>query len=152
MVGRLRRHQNLVVVCTVAAVVEALLVNAFAPTSSLGLATQITAPPPFGVFHDLRWIVVYHESWLGLAGELLAFLVFRSLLTAVCLRAAWPHDLALEPWAVTIRRSVVFTLIAGVLLAVGRADVRSQSCRCRGSSSSRSRSCSCSPSSCTAAR
>ena len=118
MVGeRLRNHRGLVVVCTAAAVVEALLVSVFAPTSSLGLATQVTAPPPFGVFHDLRWIVVYHESWLGLAGELLAFVVFRSLLTAVCLRAAWPHDLAPEPWALTIRRSVVFTVIAGVLLA-----------------------------------
>jgi hypothetical protein len=114
---RLRNHRGLVVVCTAAAVVEALLVDAFAPASSLGLATQVTAPPPFGVFHDLRWIVVYHESWLGLAGELLAFVVFRSVLTAVCLRAAWPHDLPREPWALSIRRSVVFTVIVGVLLA-----------------------------------
>ena len=81
------------------------------------LATQITAPPPFGVFHDLRWIVVYHESWIGLAFELLAFVLFRSLLTAVCLRAAWPHDIPPEPWALTIRRSVLFTVIVGVLLA-----------------------------------
>ncbi len=118
MVGeRLRSHRSLVVVCTAAAVVEALLVSAFAPTSSLGLATQVTAPPPFGVFHDLRWIVVYHESWIGLACELLAFVVVRSLLTAVCLRAAWPHDIGPEPWAVTIRRSVLFTVIVGVLLA-----------------------------------
>src|ERR1700704_546437 len=100
---RLRSPRGLVGVCTAAAVVEALLVNAFAPVSSLGLATQVTAPPPFGVFHDLRWIVVYHESWLGLACELLAFVVFRSLLTAVCLRAAWPHDLPPEPWALSIR-------------------------------------------------
>jgi hypothetical protein len=114
---RLRNHRALVVVCTAAAVVEALLVSVFAPTSSLGLATQVTAPPPFGVFHDLRWIVVYHESWLGLGAELLAFVVFRGLLTAVCLRAAWPHNLAPEPWALTIRRSVLFTVIAGVLLA-----------------------------------
>jgi hypothetical protein len=114
---RLRNHQGLVVVCTAAAAVEALLVGAFAPTSSLGLATQVTAPPPFGVFHDLRWIVVYHESWIGLACELLAFVVFRSLLTALCLRAARPYDIPPEPWALTIRRSVLFTVIVGVLLA-----------------------------------
>ena len=118
MVGeRLRNHRGLVGVCTAAAVVETLLVNAFAPTSSLGLATQVTAPPPFGVFHDLRWIVVYHESWIGLAFELLAFVLFRSLLTALCLRVAWPHDIPSEPWALTIRRSVLFTVIVGVLLA-----------------------------------
>ncbi|HXY92789.1 MAG TPA: hypothetical protein VEP49_09960 [Acidimicrobiia bacterium] len=118
MVGeRLREHRALVVICAAAAVVETLLVGAFAPTSSLGLATQVTAPPPFGVFHDLRWIVVYHESWLGLALELLAFLAFRTALTTTCLRAAWPHDLAPEPMAVTVRRSLLFTVVAGILLA-----------------------------------
>jgi hypothetical protein len=114
---RLRDHRGLVVTCTVAAVLETVLVSVFAPASSLGLATQASAPPPFGVFHDLRWIVVYHESWLGLAFELLAFLVVRSALTAVCLRAAWPHDVPTEPMAVTVRRSVVFTVVVGLLLA-----------------------------------
>ncbi len=114
---RLRNHRSLVVVCSAAAVLEAVLVNAFAPASSLGLATQVSAPPPFGVFHDLRWIVVYHETWLGLALELFAFVVFRSLLTAVCLRAAWPHDATPEAWSLTVRRSVLFTVIVGLLLA-----------------------------------
>jgi hypothetical protein len=118
MVGeRLRTHRSLVVVCAAAAALETLLVGAFAPASSLGLATQVSAPPPFGVFHDLRWIVVYHESWLGLAFELVAFVAFRSMLTAVCLRTAWPADLPAEPWSVTIRRSVLFTVVAGLLLA-----------------------------------
>jgi hypothetical protein len=113
----MRGHRRLVVVCTVATVLETLLVGALAPSSSLALATQVTAPPPFGVFHDLRWIVVYHESWLGLALELLAFVVFRSALTVVCLRAAWPRDVPCEPWALTVRRGVVFTVIVGLLLA-----------------------------------
>jgi hypothetical protein len=113
----LRGRVRLVALCTGAAVVETVLVGALAPASSLGLATQVSAPPPFGVFHDLRWIVVYHESWLGLALELLAFLVFRSALTALCLRGAWPHDLPPEPLAVTARRSVLFTVVVALLLA-----------------------------------
>jgi hypothetical protein len=113
----LRSHRLLVSTCSLAAVLETVLVWAFAPAPSLGLATQAAAPPPFGVFHDLRWIVVYHETWLGFAFELLAFLVFRTALTALCLRAAWPHDLPAEPWAVTVRRSALFTVIAGALLA-----------------------------------
>jgi hypothetical protein len=114
---KLRDHRGLVVVCALAAVLETVLVSVFAPTASLGLATQVVAPPPFGAFHDLRWIVVYHESWLGLAFELLAFVVFRAGLTTVCLRAAWPSDVPEEPLAVTVRRSVVFTIVVGVLLA-----------------------------------
>ena len=113
----MRRRGRLVALCAGAAVVETVLVGALAPASSLGLATQVTAPPPFGVFHDLRWIVVYHESWLGLALELLAFVMFRSVVTTLCLRAAWPHDLPPEPLAVTIRRSVLFTAAVGLLLA-----------------------------------
>lgn len=27
-------------------------------TGALGLAPQISAPVPFGVFHDLRWVLV----------------------------------------------------------------------------------------------
>ncbi len=113
----MRGRGRLVALCAGAAVVETVLVGALAPASSLGLATQVTAPPPFGVFHDLRWIVVYHESWLGLAFELLAFVVFRSAVTTLCLRAAWPHDLPPEALAVTIRRSVLFTAVVGLLLA-----------------------------------
>jgi hypothetical protein len=114
---KLRDHRGLVVVCALAAVLETVLVSVFAPTASLGLATQVVAPPPFGAFHDLRWIVVYHESWVGLAFELLAFVVFRACVTTVCLRAAWPSDVPEEPIAVTVRRSVAFTVVVGVLLA-----------------------------------
>jgi hypothetical protein len=114
---KLRDHRRLVAVCAFAAVLETVLVSVFAPSASLGLATQVVAPPPFGAFHDLRWIVVYHESWLGLALELLAFVVFRATVTAVCLRAAWPADVPDEPVAVTVRRSVVFTVVVGLLLA-----------------------------------
>jgi len=114
---KLRDHRGLVVVCALAAVLETVLVSVFAPVASLGLATQVVAPPPFGAFHDLRWIVVYHESWLGLALELLAFVVFRAVLTTVCVRAAWPLDVPEEPVAVTVRRSVLFTVVVGVLLA-----------------------------------
>ena len=107
----------LLVVCVTAAVLETVLVWLLAPTSTLGLATQLSAPPPFDVFHDLRWIVVYHESWFGLALELLAFVVVRAALTTVMVRAAWPDDVPREPLAVTIRRSVLFVIVIATLLA-----------------------------------
>lgn len=118
MVGEgLKSHRRLVAVCALAAVLETVLVDRFAAAPTLGIATQVSAPPPFGVFHDLRWILVYHESWLGFALELLALVVFRGAMTTVCLRCAWPSDIAPEPLAVSIRRSLVFTVVAGLLLA-----------------------------------
>ena len=47
------------------ATVEAAVLAGTGDHSSLALAPQVTAPNPFGIFHDLRWIFVYHDSWLS---------------------------------------------------------------------------------------
>ncbi len=96
---------------------ETFLVGTFLPASSVALTTQGSAPPPFDVFHDLRWIVVYHESWFGFAAELLGGLAVRSALLTVLVRAAWPHGMVLEPVAVTVRRSVIYVAVVSILLA-----------------------------------
>jgi hypothetical protein len=114
---RLRDHGGLLLACIGSAAFETVLVWITAPRASLGLATQVSAPPPFDVFHDLRWLVVYHESWVGFAFELVAFVAFRSLMTTCLVRTAWPADVPREPVAATVRRSVVFTVVAGLLLA-----------------------------------
>jgi len=113
---RSARSRLLVALCVVSSVTETLLVAAFLPRSSLALATQATAPPPFDLFHDLRWLVVYHESWLGFASELVAFVVLRGALLTVLVRAAWPTDRPLEPLAVTARRSVLYVVVVTLLL------------------------------------
>ncbi len=117
MVDRVRGRRALIAVCVGVSVLETALVWALAPASSLALATQGSAPPPFDVFHDLRWIVVYHESWFTFALELLLMLAVRSGLVTVMVRAAWPRDVAPEPVAVTARRSVIFVAVVSVLLA-----------------------------------
>jgi hypothetical protein len=116
VVRRIRGRSRLVALCVGVCVLETMLVSAIAPRA-LGLATQGSAPPPFDLFHDLRWIVVYHETWLGFALELAGFVVVRSTLIAVLVRAAWPRGLRREPWAVTLRRSVIYVVAVAVLLA-----------------------------------
>jgi hypothetical protein len=114
---RSRRPRVLLAVCVGVSVVETLFVASFLPASSLALATQASAPPPFDLFHDLRWIVVYHESWLGFALELLALLVVRSAVLTLVVRAAWPLDVTLEPIAATARRSAIYVVVVSLLLA-----------------------------------
>ncbi len=114
---RLAGRRRLVAVCVGTAVAETVLVSALLPGSVLGLATQVSAPPPFDLFHDLRWLVVYHESWFGFAFELLAILAVRTALLTVMVRAAWPGDVAAEPVAVTARRSAMFVAVVTLLLA-----------------------------------
>jgi hypothetical protein len=116
VVQRLRGRSRLIGICVGASVLETLLVGAIAPTA-LGLAMQSSAPPPFDVFHDLRWLVVYHQTWLGFALELAGFVVVRSALITVLVRCAWPRNVPREPLAVTLRRSVIYVVVVTVLLA-----------------------------------
>ncbi len=117
LLDRLAGRRRLVAVCVGTAVLETVLVSALLPAAALGLATQVSAPPPFDLFHDLRWLVVYHESWFGFALELLAILAVRTGLLTVMVRAAWSRDIAPEPVAITVRRSALFVAIVALLLS-----------------------------------
>jgi hypothetical protein len=82
----------------------------------MGLAPQVNAPAPFGVFHDLRWLIVYHNSWPGFLAEAAAVLFARGLLTALTVREAWPDDIARPSPRVLLTRSLAFTFLAALLL------------------------------------
>jgi hypothetical protein len=71
----------LLLLSAVPAAGEAVVLRAAGFASALSLAPQITAISPYGSFHDLRWIAVYHDSWPALIGELVAAVVARSLFT-----------------------------------------------------------------------
>lgn len=114
---RLASRRGLIALCVSANVVEAALLAGLGVRAGLTLAPQASAPVPFGVFHDLRWLVVYSDSWASLGAEGLALLVGRSLLTALTVRAAWPRGSAPPPLAVLLARAGAFTLGATVLLA-----------------------------------
>ena len=89
--GRLTvSHWPLLVLCVLPPVVESVFVLLLIPGSYPTLAPQASAVAPFGVFHDLRWLSVYANSWpifCTLAG---ATLVARGVLTALSVRLAWP--------------------------------------------------------------
>ena len=61
--------------------------------SGLGLAAQVSAPGPFGVFHDLRWLFVFHDSVVTFVVGLSLLVLVRSLLTALFVRSAGPGGL-----------------------------------------------------------
>lgn len=110
---------RLIALCVGVAVVEAGLVTGLGATWAGSLAPQVTAAAPFGLFHDLRWLVVYHQSLPAFLIELVALLAFRSTLDALIIREAWPGEKTnsrpslLRAWS----RSLAFTLVAAVLLA-----------------------------------
>src|SRR6266581_4275317 len=115
-------HPGLLAVCIALPMIEVGLLWGVGLTSALGIAPGVTAPVPFATFHDLRWLMVYHRSWLGFAIEGLALLAFRGALTALLVRLAWPGGVARPSPAVLTRGGAALSASpAGLRLPVAAA-------------------------------
>lgn len=113
---RLRAHRLLLATAIGAAVAETALVAALVPDPPVALGAQVSAPEPLGVFHDLRWLLVFHRSWVGFALGALALLAFRSTMSTLLVVAAWPRGVPRPGWAATQARVAGATLLAAVVL------------------------------------
>lgn len=86
-----RRVWLLIFVTAGIAMAEAAALRSAGDVSVLGLAPQVTAPPPYGVFHDMRWLFVYNSSWFTFAWQAAALVVVRTLLSTLVITLAWPE-------------------------------------------------------------
>lgn len=111
------RLPALLALTAVPAAAEAVALRAGGLASGAALAPQASAPALFGVFHDLRWIVVYHDSWPTFAAELTAGVVVRALLTTAIVAAAWPAGRPPPSLPRLLRINLLFTVVATAALA-----------------------------------
>lgn len=107
---------RLVAICVGGAVGASALAGILGERSAVAITAQVTAPPPFGVLHDLRWLLVFHNSWGAFVAGFAAMVVFRTALTTAVLIAAWPADVARPPIDAILRRAVAFTILLAVVL------------------------------------
>jgi hypothetical protein len=112
---RFIRRWGLILPAVLAPMVEMLVLRTAGPSDGAALAPQVSAPPPFDLFHDLRWLAVYHDSWLTLAFELAGVLMLRSLYVSWMVQRAWPGPNRPSMRA-AFPRVVVFEVVAAVLL------------------------------------
>jgi hypothetical protein len=113
------RRPGLLVPAILAPVVETVVVRVQGPAGAAALAPQVTAPPPLDLFHDLRWISVFHNSWIALALELAAVVVLRSLWVAWAVHHSWPSDRLEElPSLLSSARRVAVFYAIGIVLFV----------------------------------
>jgi hypothetical protein len=113
----LLRRPALLAVAVAGPVLEVVGLSLAGLTTSVGLAPQVTAPAPFGVFHDLRWLLVFHRSWAGFVVLASLVLAFRSAVTAGLVILAWPDDVPRAAPPRLLARTVAFTAVTMVLLA-----------------------------------
>ena len=112
-------RRGLIVVCVGAAATEAALLCWLGPPAR-ALSAQLTALPPLAVFHDLRWLYGYQQSWPGFVALLAALIVARAALNTVVVRLAWPvrpGAPAAPPGGEVFRAALTLTVAACVLLS-----------------------------------
>ncbi len=112
----LAAHPGLIVLAVALPLLEALILGMIGASDAQALAPQATAPAPFGVFHDLRWLLVFHPSWHAFALELAALIVVRSTITALLLRAAWPIGKQPPGPLRLAAGSAAFTMVSALVL------------------------------------
>jgi len=88
--GAFFRHRGLIAFAAGGAMAETLALSFLAPYAR-PLAPQVTALPPLAVYHDLRWLFAFNQSWLGFTGVLVLLVLARSAVDAVLVRLAWPR-------------------------------------------------------------
>jgi MFS family permease len=111
------RCRVLIAVCVLGAVVGAVALPAIGIGAARELSPQLTALAPLGLFHDLRWLFVYHDSWLSFGLGAVALIAFRATFTAVVVRLAWPADRPRPSLRRTWLSALIYTLVAGALLS-----------------------------------
>lgn len=114
----LRRHPGLVIGCVALVLAETLALWGAGQRDVLAIAPQVSAPEPFGIFHDLRWLSVFHSSWLAFSLEVIAFVVFRSAIVVALVGAAWPHDQPRPALGIRVRMAAGFVVVIAVLSAL----------------------------------
>jgi len=110
-------HQGLIAVAVGLPVLETSLLAALGIASGYPLAPQASAVGPLGVFHDLRWLFVYHASVPAFVAGLALLIVLRSLVLAFLAYAAWPAGEGGERFLPLLRRSLVATALVALFLA-----------------------------------
>jgi hypothetical protein len=104
-------------VAALPAMVGAAVLRAVGFESAMELAPQVTGPPPIGSFHDIRWLLIYHDSWLTFVAELLAATAVRAGLNTVLAVLCWPESHPRPPWPVLLRSNLVYAAVLALVLS-----------------------------------
>ncbi|HEX2771726.1 MAG TPA: hypothetical protein VHN18_04760, partial [Micromonosporaceae bacterium] len=112
-----RRNVALLVVAAAPPTLEAVIVAATGFQAARGLPPQATAIWPYHTYHDLRWLMVYHNSISGFALELLVVIGVRGLLSAVLVALAWPTQVARPSRRWLVMRNIEIAALTAVIVS-----------------------------------
>ncbi|TDC76494.1 hypothetical protein E1193_23815 [Micromonospora sp. KC606] len=97
--------------------VEEAVLLAVGLRAARGLSSQVTAIWPYDSYHDLRWLLVYHNSWASFLLGLLGVTLVRGLLSVALTLLAWPAGVPRPNRGWLIRRNLEVALLAAVVVS-----------------------------------
>ena len=98
-------------------VLEAAVLVGIGFHAARGLAPQVTAVWPYDSYHDLRWLLVYHDSWWSFLVGLLTLIAFRGLLSAGLTALAWPAGVDRPSFDWLVKRNLKVAALAAVIIS-----------------------------------
>ncbi|MGK5673399.1 hypothetical protein ACSNOB_11235 [Micromonospora sp. URMC 106] len=112
-----RRLAALLLLAAIPPMVEMAVLVGVGFYAAQALAPQSTAVWPYDSYHDLRWLLVYHNSWWTFAVGLLAVTLARGLLSAGLTALAWPGRLPRPSTRWLVLRNIEVAAVATVIIS-----------------------------------
>ncbi|MFF5175846.1 hypothetical protein ACFY3U_24930 [Micromonospora sp. NPDC000089] len=94
-----------------------MVVAAIGFQAARALAPQATALWPYYAYHDMRWLLVYHDSLGSFVALLVAVTVLRGLTSAGLVVLSWPRDVPRPPIRWLVRRNLDVAALAAVVVS-----------------------------------
>ena len=117
MVSERVRTIALLALAAVPPTLEGAVVAGLGFQAARGLAPQASAIWPYHSYHDMRWLLVYHNSIPGFALELLAVTLLRGLFSAVLVALSWPAQVPRPSLRWLALRNVEIAALAAVVVS-----------------------------------
>lgn len=111
------RFAALLVLAALPPVVEATFLVSQGFLAAQGLAPQSSSLWPYDTYHDLRWILVYHNSWTSFGVLMVAAILLRALLSTGLVVLSWPREVQRPSVGWLLRRSVLLSAAVAGLVA-----------------------------------
>ncbi|MFI9529044.1 lipase family protein [Micromonospora rosaria] len=112
-----RRFVGLLVLTGLPPAVEASVLVGLGFVAAEGLAPQAAAVWPYDTYHDLRWLFVYHDSWLSFGLWFTFLVVSRGLFHTVLVMLAWPAEVTRPPLRWLVGRNLGLALVVAFFVA-----------------------------------
>ncbi|MEU0156112.1 hypothetical protein [Micromonospora fulviviridis] len=82
-----------------------------------GLIGQSSAVWPYDSYHDMRWLLVYHQSWWVFGLGLVGAIMLRGALSAVLVSLSWPAGAPRPARRVLLLRNLGVAALTAAIVA-----------------------------------